>query len=87
MKEMREREREREIMPDIADALPRTAKSCSVTEAEAEEEVEGASPAPPACVLPSVLRDRGRSRGAPPPVPPRSPRRPLDSARGGQSCV
>ena len=85
MKEMRERERE--IMPDIADALPRTAKSCSVTEAEAEEEAEGASPAPPACVLPSVLRDRGRSRGAPPPVPPRSPRRPLDSARGGQSCV
>ena len=43
------------------------------------------------CVLPAVLRDRppgGRGlggRGAPPPVPPRSPRRPTEasSSRGG----
>merc|ERR1719400_849288 len=71
---------DRSLPPNKEDLLPRTAKSCSVTETEAEE--EGASPAPPVCVLPSVLRDRGRSRGAPPPVPPRSPRRPLDSTRG-----
>ena len=35
------------------------------------------------CILPAVLRDRPHSsragRGVPPPVPPRSPRRPHDS--------
>ena len=56
-----------------------------------------ASPAPPQqCILPAVLRDRpgagraGPGRGAPPPVPPRSPRRPADGAstsRGGQSVA
>jgi len=76
---------DRSLPPNKEDLLPRTAKSCSVTETEAEE--EGASPAPPVCVLPSVLRDRGRSRGAPPPVPPRSPRRPLDSTRVTQGSL
>jgi len=53
-------------------------------------DVEGEQPQPPTgpnCYLPAVLRDRpigGRGRGAPPPVPPRSPRRPTDtsSSRG-----
>jgi len=52
------------------------------------ESTESAAPAspspPPQCVLPAVLRDRpgaGRpQRGAPPPVPPRSPRRPADGS-------
>jgi len=49
-------------------------------------EVEGEQPQPPTgpnCYLPAVLRDRpigGRGRGAPPPVPPRSPRRPTDTS-------
>ena len=43
------------------------------------------SPLPAPCILPAVLRDRpGGRKGAPPPVPPRSPRRPGHSlSRGG----
>ena len=58
-------------------------------------DVEGEQPQPPTgpnCYLPAVLRDRpigGRGRGAPPPVPPRSPRRPTDtsSSRGGHGFL
>jgi len=39
--------------------------------------------APPSCILPAVLRDRpGGRKGAPPPIPPRSPRRPGSAPRG-----
>jgi len=50
---------------------------------DSPESTESPSP-PPQCVLPAVLRDRpgaGRpGRGAPPPVPPRSPRRPTEGS-------
>ena len=73
----------------IADEISGMAKGSP----ESTESAAPASPAPPPqCVLPAVLRDRpgaGRpQRGAPPPVPPRSPRRPADGSsstcRGGQ---
>ena len=48
-----------------------------------EEECNEEQQPTPSCILPAVLRDRPHSsrggRGVPPPVPPRSPRRPHDS--------
>merc|ERR1719507_2201397 len=42
--------------------------------------------APPSCILPAVLRDRpGGRKGAPPPIPPRSPRRPGSAPRDSWS--
>ena len=76
----------------IADEISGMAKGSP----ESTESAAPASPSPPPqCVLPAVLRDRpgaGRpQRGAPPPVPPRSPRRPADGSsstcRGGQRVL
>ena len=76
----------------IADEISGMAKGSP----ESTESAAPPSPSPPPqCVLPAVLRDRpgaGRpQRGAPPPVPPRSPRRPADGSsstcRGGQRVL
>ena len=81
--------------PAAASSSVVSASACSTTAAAAERltssnsDEDGVDESQQ-CYLPSVLRDRplgGRAggRGAPPPVPPRSPRRPTDSAsnRGG----
>ena len=64
----------------------RLALYLSVEPATADGEEPSVSCEEPVCYLPSVLRDRPNSgrtpRGAPPPVPPRSPR-----AKGKPRCT